>query len=57
MSVQVQDEGLEYEIKLGHTIEFTLGGKVEAFMERVGPASDSELRIVTVIGQCRGHHC
>ena len=41
MAVLVQDEGvriLEYEIKEGNSIQFRVGGTVEAFMERVGPA-------------------
>ena len=41
-----QDEGasiLEYEIKEGQSIQFRVGGTVEAFMERVGPAPDGDM--------------
>ena len=46
MAVLVQDEGhviLEYEIKEGNSIQFRVGGTVEAFMERVGPAPDGDM--------------
>ena len=46
MAVMVQDEGssiLEYDIKEGQSIQFRVGGTVEAFMERVGPAPDGEM--------------
>ena len=34
---------MEYDIKLGNSISFRVGGTVEAFMERVGPAPDSDM--------------
>ena len=46
MAVMVQDDGamiMEYEVKLGNSISFRVGGTVEAFMERVGPAPDSDM--------------
>ena len=46
MAVLVMDEGvqvLEYEIKEGNSIQFRVGGTVEAFMERVGPAPDGDM--------------
>ena len=46
MAVLVQDEGvqiLEYEIKEGNSIQFRVGGSVEAFMERVGDAPDGDM--------------
>ena len=46
MAVMVQDEGapiLEYEIKDGNSISFRVGGTVQAFMSRVGPAPDSDM--------------
>ena len=46
MAVLVQDEGvqiLEYEIKEGQSVNFRVGGSVEAFMERVGPAPDGDM--------------
>ena len=47
MAVLVQDEGvplLEYEINgRGQSIAFRVGGTVQAFMERVGPAPDGEM--------------
>ena len=46
MAVIVQDEGvplLEYEVKEGDSIAFRVGGTVQAFMERVGPAPDTEM--------------
>ena len=46
MAVLVQDEGariLEYEIKEGNSIQFRVGGTVEAFMERIGPAPDGDM--------------
>ena len=48
MAVLVRDEGkpvLEYEIKLGNVIAFRVGGTVQAFMERVGPAPDTDMSI------------
>ena len=48
MAVIIPEGGVpEIEIRLGDTREFRVGGKMEAFMERVGPAPDSEFRIVT----------
>ena len=47
MAVMVQEAGaqvLEFEVKVGQSISrFRVGGKTEAFMERVGPAPDSDL--------------
>ena len=46
MAVLVQDEGvtlMEYEIKEGNSINFRVGGTVQAFMERVGPAPDGDM--------------
>ena len=46
MAVLVQDDGVlvtEYEIKLGNSISFRVGGTIAAFMERVGPAPDSDM--------------
>ena len=46
MAVLVQDEGvqiLEYEIKEGNSIQFRVGGTVEAFMQRIGPAPDGDM--------------
>ena len=46
MAVLVQDDGvriLDYEIKPGNSIQFRVGGKTKAFMERVGPAPDGDL--------------
>ena len=46
MAVIVMDEGvplLEYDIPEGQSISFRVGGTVEAFMERVGPAPDGEV--------------
>ena len=46
MAVMVQDDGalvMEYEIKLGNSISFRVGGTVEAFMQRVGNAPDSDM--------------
>ena len=46
MAVMVQDDGvqiMEYEIKLGNSISFRVGGTIAAFMERVGPAPDSDM--------------
>ena len=51
MAVMVSDDGvpiLEYELKLGNAIEFRVGGATKAFMERVGPAPDSEIYIDTL---------
>ena len=42
----VQEDGvqiLEYELKQGNSLEFRVGGTVEAFMERVGPAPDKDM--------------
>ena len=48
MAVIIPEGGVpEIELRLGDTREFRVGGKMEAFMERVGPAPDSEFRIVT----------
>ena len=44
MAVMVADDGvpiLEYELPLGQSITFRVGGTIRAFMERVGPAPDS----------------
>lgn len=49
MAVMVQDEGvkiLEYEIPLGQSITFRVGGSVKAFMQRVGPAPDSPVWLI-----------
>ena len=49
MAVMVQDDGvsiLEYELTLGASIAFRVGGKVKAFMERVGPAPDSDIKMI-----------
>ena len=46
MAVLVMESGakiLEYEIKLGGSIEFRVGGETEAFVQRVGPAPDSDI--------------
>ena len=46
MAVLVQDEGasiLEYDVKEGQSIQFRVGGTVEAYMERVGPAPDGDM--------------
>ena len=46
MSLLILDEGekvLEYDIKLGGSILFRVGGTVRAFMERTGDAPDSDL--------------
>ena len=46
MAVLVQDEGvkiMEYDIKEGNSISFRVGGTVEAFMERIGPAPDGDM--------------
>ena len=46
MAVLVMDGGstiLEYDVKLGNSISFRVGGSIEAFMERVGPAPDSAM--------------
>ena len=46
MAVMVQDEGvsiLEYELKLGNSIEFRVGGDKIGYMERIGPAPDSDM--------------
>ena len=46
MAVLVQDTGktvLEYDIKLGGSITFRVGGSTQAFMQRVGDAPDSDM--------------
>ena len=46
MAVLVQDDGVtlfDYEIKPGNSIQFRVGGKTKAFMERVGDAPDGDL--------------
>ena len=46
MAVMVQDDGvsiLEYEMKEGNSIQFRVGGKTKAFMERIGPAPDGDM--------------
>ena len=46
MAVMVQEDGdqvLEFEVKVGQSISFRVGGKTAAFMERVGPAPDSDI--------------
>ena len=46
MAVLVQDEGvqiLEYEIKEGNSINFRVGGTIEAFMQRIGDAPDGDM--------------
>ena len=46
MAVIVMESGvkiLEYDIKLGGNIEFRVGGETEAYVERVGPAPDSDI--------------
>ena len=46
MAVLVQDKGgplFEYELKLGNSIEFRVGGDKVGYMERVGPAPDSNM--------------
>ena len=46
MAVMVQDSGvsiLEYELKVGNSIQFRVGGSIKAFMERVGDAPDGDL--------------
>ena len=48
MAVMVQDEGvtiLEHELKVGDSREFRVGGTAEAFMQRIGPAPDSDMFI------------
>ena len=49
MAVMVADDGvsiLEYDLTLGASIAFRVGGKVKAFMERVGPAPDSVIKMI-----------
>ena len=49
MAVVVQDDGvqiLEYEMPLGASIAFRVGGKVRAYMERIGPAPDSDIKMI-----------
>ena len=46
MAVIVMDEGvriLEYEINLGQSIAFRVGGTIKAHMERVGPAPETDV--------------
>ena len=53
MAVLVQDDGvplLEYEIKVGQSISFRVGGKIKAFMERTGAAPDSDMFLDTEAG-------
>ena len=53
MAVMVQDDGvqiLDYELTLGASIAFRVGGKVQAFMERVGPAPDSDIHMMAGAG-------
>ena len=50
MALLVMDEGvriLEYNITLGSSIQVRVGGTIEAFMERVGPAPNSDVWVVT----------
>ena len=48
MAVIIPEAALpDVEIRLGETRSFRVGGPYEAFMERRGPAPDSEFRIVT----------
>ena len=53
MAVMVQDDGvqiLDYELTLGASIAFRVGGAVKAFMERVGPAPDSDIKMIAGSG-------
>ena len=46
MAVLVKDGEIhiqEYEIKEGQSISFRVGGTVQSFMERVGPAPDGDM--------------
>ena len=46
MAIMVQDEGtpiLEYEVREGQSIQVRVGGTVQAYMERVGPAPDGDM--------------
>ena len=46
MAVRVMENGaviLDYEVKLGGNIEFRVGGETVAYVERVGPAPDSDI--------------
>ena len=59
MSVMVAEDGesiLDYDLTLGSSIAFRVGGGVKAYMERVGPAPDSDIRISAVERQCRARH-
>ena len=50
MAVMVQDEGvqiLQYEIPLGQSIMFRVGGTIRAYMERVGDAPDTPVWLIT----------
>ena len=50
MAVMVQDEGikiLEYDIPLGQSITFRVGGSIRAYMQRVGPAPDTDVWLIT----------
>ena len=50
MAVMVQDEGalvLEHELRVGDSREFRVGGTAEAFMQRIGPAPDSDMFVLT----------
>ena len=53
MAVMVQDDGvqiLDYELTLGASIAFRVGGAVKAFMQRVGPAPDSDIKMIAGSG-------
>ena len=53
MAVMVQEDGvqvLNYEIPLGQSISFRVGGSFIAYMQRVGPAPDSEMFITANSG-------
>ena len=59
MAVMVADDGvpiLEYELPLGQSITFRVGGTIRAFMERVGPAPDSAVWLTCQRQQPRPHH-
>ena len=46
MAVLVRDEQtpiLEYEVKEGQSINFRVGGTIQAHMERIGPAPDGDM--------------
>ena len=53
MAVMVAEDGvsiLEYDLTLGASIAFRVGGAVKAFMERVGPAPDSDIKMIAGSG-------